>query len=90
VDVKWEEELERSVQYLGYRAKLDTRKEKSLGDSSGRDTPGSIPNPEVKPASADGTWGAAPWESRSLPRDFFLSFSFVLGWSNSQKGLDKG
>jgi hypothetical protein len=25
-----------------------------------------------------------------LPRDFFLSFSFVLGWSNSQKGLDKG
>ena len=78
MDVKCEEELERSVQYLGYRAKLDTRKRESLGDSSGRDTPGSIPNPEVKPASADGTWGAAPWESRSLPRDFFCSCQILL------------
>lgn len=43
---------------------------KSLGDSSGGDTPGYIPNPAVKPTSADGTWAAAPWESRSLPRDF--------------------
>ncbi len=32
------------------------RIEKSLvGDSSGGGTPGPIPNPEVKPASADGT-----------------------------------
>ena len=44
----------------------------SLGDSSDEDTPGNIPNPEVKLASADGTWGAAPWESRSLPGDFFI------------------
>ena len=44
----------------------------SLGDFSGGDTPGSIPNPVVKPASADGTWGVAPWESRSLPREFFF------------------
>ena len=39
---------------------------------SDEDTPGPIPNPAVKPASADGTRGAAPWESRSLPRDFLL------------------
>ena len=43
----------------------------SLGDLSGEDTPGNIPNPVVKLASADGTWGEAPWESKSLPRDFF-------------------
>ena len=43
----------------------------SLGDTSDEGTPGNIPNPEVKLVSADGTWGAAPWESRSLPRDFF-------------------
>ena len=42
----------------------------SLGDSSDEGTPGNIPNPAVKLISADGTWGAAPWESRSLPRDF--------------------
>jgi hypothetical protein len=48
---------------------------KSLGDPSGGDTPGPIPNPAVKPASADGTGGAAPWESRSLPRDFLHTLS---------------
>ena len=42
----------------------------SLGDSSDEGTPGNISNPAVKLVSADGTWGAAPWESRSLPRDF--------------------
>ena len=36
------------------------------GDSNG-DTPVPIPNTEVKPISADGTWGATPWESRTLP-----------------------
>jgi hypothetical protein len=44
---------------------------KSLGDWSDEGTPGYIPNPAVKLVSADGTWGATPWESRSLPRDFF-------------------
>ncbi len=48
------------------------RKRRSLGDMSGEGTPGPIPNPAVKLASADGTWGATPWESRSLPRDLFL------------------
>ena len=44
----------------------------SFGDLSGEDTPGNIPNPVVKLTSADGTWGATPWESKSLPKDFFL------------------
>src|ERR1700690_2776038 len=42
----------------------------SLGDLSGRGTPGPISNPVVKPVSADGTWRATSWESRSLPRGF--------------------
>ena len=37
------------------------------GGHSGGVTPVPIPNTEVKPASADGTWGEAPWESRSPP-----------------------
>ena len=41
---------------------------KSLGDLSDVGTPGPIPNPEVKLASADGTWWVTAWESRSLPR----------------------
>src|SRR3546814_12244962 len=36
------------------------------GDSNG-DTPVPIPNTEVKPVCADGTWGETPWESRSPP-----------------------
>ena len=47
---------------------------KSLGDWSDSGTPGNISNPVVKAVSADGTWGATPWESRSLPRDFFLLY----------------
>ena len=50
--------------------KLTMREDKSLGDWSDGGTPGPIPNPEVKTVSADGTWGATPWESRSSPRDF--------------------
>ena len=42
----------------------------SLGDLCGRGTPGPIPNPVVKPVSADGTWRATSRESRSLPRGF--------------------
>ena len=37
------------------------------GGHSGGDIPVPIPNTEVKPASADGTWGEAPWESRTPP-----------------------
>lgn len=44
----------------------------SLGDLCGGGTPGPIPNPEVKPASADGTWLVTARESRSSPRDFLI------------------
>ena len=37
------------------------------GGRSEGETPVPIPNTEVKPISADGTWGATPWESRTLP-----------------------
>jgi hypothetical protein len=37
------------------------------GGYSGGEPPVPIPNTEVKLASADGTWGATPWESRSPP-----------------------
>lgn len=66
--------LERSIQLLGYQ-KFKNRihpVQKSLGDLCGGGTPGPIPNPEAKPASADGTWGTRPWESRSSPRDFCI------------------
>src|SRR2546430_5483125 len=37
------------------------------GGHGGGETPGPIPNPEVKPSSADGTARVTEWESRSLP-----------------------
>jgi hypothetical protein len=37
------------------------------GGHGGGETPVPIPNTAVKPASADGTWGVAPWESRTPP-----------------------
>jgi hypothetical protein len=45
----------------------DTEPKMLSGGDSGGEPPVPIPNTEVKPASADGTWGAIPWESRSLP-----------------------
>ena len=39
----------------------------SYGGHSGRETPGTIPNPEVKPASANGTAPDRMWESRTPP-----------------------
>ena len=40
------------------------------GGHSGRETPGPIPNPEVKPASANGTAPDRMWESRTPPNIF--------------------
>src|SRR4051794_25127256 len=37
------------------------------GGHSGQETPGPIPNPEVKPASANGTAPDRMWESRTPP-----------------------
>jgi hypothetical protein len=51
----------------GRRASIVPLERKVSGDHSGRVTPVPIPNTEVKPASADGTWGETPWESRSSP-----------------------
>src|SRR5437764_6218951 len=58
--------MERSKgrQKAAYAAALDS---KISGGHSGGVTPVPIPNTEVKPASADGTWGDSPWESRSSP-----------------------
>ena len=47
------------------------------GNDSERDTPVPIPNTEVKPLSADGTWVVTPWESRTLPDEIFLGSSTV-------------
>src|SRR5436305_7754666 len=44
-----------------------TAKAPVSGGHGGGVTPVPIPNTEVKPASADGTWGETPWESRSPP-----------------------
>ena len=40
---------------------------KISGDYGERDPPVLIPNTEVKPFSADGTWLETTWESRTLP-----------------------
>ena len=37
------------------------------GDNGGRDPPVLIPNTEVKPTSAEGTWLDTTWESRTSP-----------------------
>ena len=44
------------------------------GDDGERVTPVPIPNTEVKPFSADGTWRETAWESRTLP-DFPIILS---------------
>src|ERR1039458_8344721 len=49
------------------RGTIRTEERKVSGGHSGRVTPVPIPNTEVKPACADGTWGETPWESRSSP-----------------------
>ena len=45
-----------------------TRKPYTIsGDNGERDPPVPMPNTEVKPFSADGTWLETTWESRTLP-----------------------
>ena len=41
--------------------------QKVFGGLGGGETPGPIPNPEVKPSSADGTARETVWESRTPP-----------------------
>ena len=47
------------------------------GDNSLRDPPVPIPNTEVKPQHADGTWLATARESRSSPDSISLSSSMA-------------
>ena len=44
------------------------------GDNGEEDPPVPIPNTEVKLLSADGTWWATAWESKTQPRNLFLLF----------------
>ncbi len=60
---------------------------KFAGDYSGRETPVPIPNTEVKPASADGTAGLPPWESRSSPAFFIFGKVLAFGiWIQYWRG----
>ena len=49
------------------------------GDNGERDPPVPIPNTEVKPFSADGTWLETTWESRTLP-DSMKRKTCPWGW----------
>lgn len=52
---------------------------KSYGGHSERETPGPIPNPEVKPFSADGTATGRLWESRTSPDIFSVEATHLGG-----------
>ena len=45
--------------------------ENTFGDDGGGEPRVPIPNTTVKPSSADGTWTAGSWESRTLPSGYF-------------------
>jgi hypothetical protein len=49
---------------------LFDRNQQSFGDHGEGETPGSIPNPEAKPFSADGTALVKVWESRTSPDNY--------------------
>ena len=53
---------------------INKTKTGSFGDIGEEGTPGSIPNPEAKLFSADGTALEAEWESRSLPTEPVFDF----------------
>src|SRR5437660_9032810 len=63
-----------------------TAKAPVSGGHSGGVTPVPIPNTEVKPTSADGTWGETPWESRSPP-DFAIGEAPATGASSRWRTL---
>ena len=57
-----------AIEFIGVTR--GSRNSHRFGGHSGGETPGPIPNPEVKPSRADGTALETGWESRSLPRHF--------------------
>ena len=70
------------VQLSGRESGPETNKFTISGGNDERDPPVPIPNTEVKPLSADGTWLATARESRSPPdttqdvRNYVLFFVF--------------
>ena len=72
--------------------KETSKKKKRSGDNSTEVTPVPIPNTEVKLCSADDTWRATAWESRTLPvcitstkRTGFVNYISTLSGDNSTK-----
>ena len=62
----------------------------AFGGESGGVTPVPIPNTEVKPASADGTWAETPWESRTPPDFSLRARPSGLARSSFWARLDRG
>ena len=76
--IPWCGELDTFQLHHSFAIQYDVVKT-SLGDLCDVGTPGPIPNPEVKHASADGTWRATSRESRSLPRGFSFNIKHLFG-----------
>ena len=57
------------MQYLTqhHTTKNQNQQYRLVGGNSSRETPGPIPNPEAKPAYADGTATGRLWESKKPP-----------------------
>ena len=55
------------------------------GGNSGGATPVPIPNTAVKSSSADGTWTARSWKSRSLPGTFYIYSLLLYRMSSSDE-----
>ena len=72
---------------MEFRGHPELAPSQRFGGYGGGETPGPIPNPEVKPSRADGTALETGWESRSLPEHLLIeapkgaSMHFRLGWA---------
>ena len=65
---------------------LKVRKHKISGDNSLRVPPVPIPNTEVKPQHADGTWLVTARESRSSPDSIIFGITFAIMKFRIRKG----
>ena len=59
------------------RAQALVRRDKECGDDGLKDTPVPMPNTEVKLQHAKSSWGIAPCEDRTLPRDLIELWHLV-------------
>jgi hypothetical protein len=55
------------VEYFAEEIQEDEQRKNPFGDDGGGEPRVPISNTTVKPSSADGTWTAGSWESRTLP-----------------------